>query len=191
MTARRLPKLIVFDLDACLWHPEMFELSSAPTKYDASAGGVRAGRDCVKLFPGALKVLKRLTDPTFSSCKIAVASSTTEPRYAATCLEQLVVSIGDDGLHEDPHVSVADLVDFRAIYPANKGRRHFPQLQRESNIPFSETIFFDDCTYGDNCQDVASACKGVLCVRTPSGLDMKAFDDALAAFAEGKSGVLR
>ena len=66
-----------------------------------------------------------------------------------------------------------------------------PALQRESNIPFSEMIFFDDCTYGDNCRDVSSACAGVLSMRTPSGLDERAFDDALKAFAEGKTGVLR
>ena len=54
---RALPALIVFDLDACLWTPEMYELSSAPTAYDASLGGVRAGRDTVKLFPGAAAVL--------------------------------------------------------------------------------------------------------------------------------------
>ena len=184
MSSVRLPRLLVFDLDACLWTPEMFELSSAPTKYDAAAGGVRAGSECVHLFPGALAVLRRLTDPAFSAVKIAVASSTTEPAFAATCLEQLVVT-------DEPRVTVADLVDYRQIYPANKGRRHFPALQRESNIPFSEMIFFDDCTYGDNCRDVSSACAGVLSMRTPSGLDERAFDDALKAFAEGKTGVLR
>merc|ERR1719460_3030883 len=46
----RVPRLIVFDLDACLWSPEMFELGSSPTTYDAAQGGVRAGRDVVKLF---------------------------------------------------------------------------------------------------------------------------------------------
>jgi hypothetical protein len=60
LPTRRLPKLIVFDLDACLWHPEMFQLSAAPTEYDAHLGGVRAGRDVVKLFPGALLVLRLL-----------------------------------------------------------------------------------------------------------------------------------
>ena len=41
----RFPKLVVFDLDACLWSPEMFELAARPTSYDAKAGGVIAGRD--------------------------------------------------------------------------------------------------------------------------------------------------
>eukprot|EP00747_Dinoflagellata_sp_TGD_P094309 gnl/TRDRNA2_/TRDRNA2_166064_c0_seq3.p1 gnl/TRDRNA2_/TRDRNA2_166064_c0~~gnl/TRDRNA2_/TRDRNA2_166064_c0_seq3.p1 ORF type:complete len:205 (-),score=29.94 gnl/TRDRNA2_/TRDRNA2_166064_c0_seq3:926-1540(-) len=58
-----LPGLIVFDLDACLWTPEMYELRSPPTKYDDARGGVAAGSDTVRLFPGAAAVLRRiLTD---------------------------------------------------------------------------------------------------------------------------------
>ena len=44
----KLPKLVVFDLDACLWSPEMFELGAAPTSYDADKGGVKAGGDFVR-----------------------------------------------------------------------------------------------------------------------------------------------
>ena len=83
----RVPKLVVFDLDACLWSPEMFELSARPTSYDAKAGGVSAGRDVVRLFPGALAVLRRLkSDPELQETRVAVASSTTEPSYANRCL---------------------------------------------------------------------------------------------------------
>eukprot|EP00966_Prymnesium_polylepis_P037845 878101-Prymnesium_polylepis.1 len=57
-----LPKLLVFDLDACLWSPEMYELGAAPTAYDASLGGVKAGHDTVKLFPGAAAVMQLLLD---------------------------------------------------------------------------------------------------------------------------------
>ena len=52
-------------------------------------------------------------------------------------------------------------------------------------------LFFDDCTYGDNCATVASACPGVTCVRTPSGLSEKLFDLGLSAFAAGKRGVVQ
>ena len=52
-------------------------------------------------------------------------------------------------------------------------------------------VFFDDCTYSDNCADVASRCPGVLCVRTPRGLTEEDFDLALAAFASGKKGVIK
>lgn len=180
-----LPRLIVFDLDACLWSPEMFELSAAPTTYDGAAQGVRAGREHVKLFAGARAVLRRVQgDAAFRETRIAVASSTTEPRYAATCLAQLPI---------DPErgETVADLVDFRQIYSGSKGSQHFPRLKAESGVPFDQMLFFDDCTYGDNCGQVARECAGVTCVRTPYGLTEELFDAGLAAFAAGKRGVVQ
>ena len=48
-----VPRLLVFDLDACVWSPEMYLLHSPPSAYDAEAGGVRAGQQVVRLFPGA------------------------------------------------------------------------------------------------------------------------------------------
>lgn len=185
--ARRLPALIVFDLDACLWTPEMFELGSRPTMYDAARGGVKAGGDTVKLFPGAMAVLKRLlVDEAFASTKVAVASSTTEPAFASTCLAQL--PIDPSGARQE---KVADIVDYRQIYPGSKGRQHFPALHKESQIPFDQMLFFDDCTYGDNCGDVARGCAGTTCVRTPNGLSEHLFQVGLDAYADGKRGVVQ
>jgi len=180
-----LPALIVFDLDACLWSPEMFEIAR-PTVYDATRGGVVAGSHTVTLFAGAAAVLRRFLpggDPQLAQAKVAVASSTTEPKYAAICLGALQV---------DPERGevVADLVDLRQIYPGHKGTSHFPALRAESGVPFDRMLFFDDCTYGDNCADVASRCPGVACVRTPDGLTEALFDAGLAAFARGERGVL-
>ena len=108
-TMSRVPKLLIFDLDACLWSPEMFELRAAPTTYDAAAGGVRAGSEVVRLFPGALAVLRRLiTDPALNSIKVAVASSTTEPAWANRCLDVLMVNAAENS-------TVGALVDFRQI----------------------------------------------------------------------------
>lgn len=184
----RVPKLLVFDLDACLWSPEMFELSSRPTSYDAAAGGVKAGRDVVRLFPGALSVLRRVrTDPALAQARVAVASSTTEPAYANRCLDVLWVDEAEGAtigtmIHDDDH---------RQIYPGSKGTSHFPALHKVSGIPYDEMIFFDDCTYGDNCQNVARSCPGVTCVRTPDGLTEALFQAGLDAFAAGKSGVVQ
>ena len=107
--AARVPKLLIFDLDACLWSPEMFELRAAPTSYDAAAGGVRGGAEVVRLYPGALTVLRRLiTDPALNNIKVAVASSTTEPAWANRCLDVLMVN-------EAENSTVGGLVDFRQI----------------------------------------------------------------------------
>ena len=182
-----LPSLIVFDLDACLWSPEMYELDKAPTTWDAKRGGVKAGQDTVTLYPGARETLLRLlTDPTFQGCKIAAASSTTEPAYAKKCLEQTPIDLSGERKEK-----MGDLIKFRQIYPGSKGRTHFPRLQQETGIPYSEMIFFDDCSYSDNCGEVASACSGVTCVRTPNGLTREEFNLAIEGFAKGKKGVLR
>lgn len=187
MARSSLPALIVFDLDACLWSPEMFELSAAPASYDAGKGGMRAGSDVVRLFPGAQAVLRRiLLEDTFQSTKIAVASSTTEPQYAKACLDGFPCALPEDSREE----RLSDLVDFRQIYPGNKGRQHFPALKKESGVPFDSMLFFDDCTYGDNCGDVARGCPGTTCVRTPRGLTMELFQAGLDAWASGKRGVV-
>ena len=120
-TSARVPKLLIFDLDACLWSPEMFELRAAPTSYDADAGGVRAGTEVVRLFPGALSVLRRLiTDPALNSIKVAVASSTTEPAWANRCLDVLMVN-------EAENSTIGGLVDFRQIC-ARSGARTARQV---------------------------------------------------------------
>lgn len=51
-------------------------------------------------------------------------------------------------------------------------------------------IFWDDCTYGDNCSDVATKCVGTTCVRTPNGLTLELFEAGLAAFVRGEKGVV-
>ena len=182
-----IPTLIVFDLDACLWSPEMYELDDAPSTYDAKRGGVKAGRDTVRLFPGAQSTLMRLlTEPCFQNGLVAAASSTTEPDFAQTCLEQM--KIDPSGKRTEV---VSDIIKFKQIYPGSKGRDHFPRLQKETGIPYSEMIFFDDCTYSDNCGEVARSCPGVTCVRTPRGLSTEEFNIGLKAFAKGQKGVIR
>jgi magnesium-dependent phosphatase 1 len=185
MAGVRVPRLIIFDLDACLWSPEMFELDGKPTSYDPTLGGVKAGHDVVKLYPGALAVLRTIISDTerFGATQVSVASSTTRPAFANTCLDELVV---------DPRTGakLATLVAFRQIYPGSKGSEHVPKLARQSNLSYDECLFFDDCTYGDNCADVASKCAGALCVRTPQGLTEELFERGLSAFARGIVGVM-
>lgn len=114
LRSRSVPSLIVFDLDACLWSPEMFELDRAPGAYDAKRGGCPAGHDTVQLFEGARQVLALLLrDKRFADTKVAAASSTTEPPYANHCLDTLRV---------DPERGevAADVISLRQIYPGSK-----------------------------------------------------------------------
>ena len=130
--------------------------------------------------------MRLLTDDSFKKCKVAVASSTTEPTYASACLAQMKIDCSGQRTE-----SMADLIDFRQIYPGSKGRQHFPRLKEETGINYSDMMFFDDCSYSDNCKEVANLCPGVTCVRTPRGLTVQEFDAGLAAFAKGQKGVVR
>ena len=60
------PALVVWDMDDCLWSPEMFTLSempSDPVRGDLNGRGegvigVRSGSDVIRLFPDALRVCR-------------------------------------------------------------------------------------------------------------------------------------
>jgi hypothetical protein len=125
-----VPSLIVFDLDACVWLPEMYQLSGAPEGmqvpellahsteatalgadptpravpgWDESAGGVRAGADVVRLFPGALHALNSITtEPRFSNTRIGLASSTSKPDYARAVLEAYRLRDGSTFVRASP-----------------------------------------------------------------------------------------
>lgn len=73
------------------------------------------------------------------------------------------------GSQVSPGVVVDQLLSYREIFPDTKGK-HFKRLHEASGLPYSEMLFFDDCTYGDNCRDVEWACPGVVTVKTPEGL---------------------
>mmetsp|Transcript_17089 Transcript_17089/g.19129 ORF Transcript_17089/g.19129 Transcript_17089/m.19129 type:complete len:129 (+) Transcript_17089:497-883(+) len=59
---------------------------------------------------------------------------------------------------------------------SNKAKTHFPRIREMTGIKYDKMLFFDDCNWGDHCGMVANACtesstqKGVVCHRTPHGL---------------------
>lgn len=174
------PKLVVFDLDMCLWIPEMYTLDTVPSEEDVVRGalpdgqfgvvGVKSGRETIRLFPAALKVFQEIHAGKYADMQIAAASS------ADT---SLAVEIGKKAmrlLEVSPGVTVRDV--FARGWPdgfdgnmqigrtsplsSDKAASHFPILQRETNIPYSEMVFFDDCNWGDHCGNVEKRCPGTL-----------------------------
>ncbi len=83
------PDLVVFDLDACLWDKEMFEMDAIPTESDAVIGdlngrgngcvGVMSAGDKISLHQGALVALQEHADGTYPGMRIALASSANTP----------------------------------------------------------------------------------------------------------------
>ena len=86
-----IPSLVVFDLDECVWHPEMYQLDAIPTARDAVRGdlngkgegvvGVRSGGSVIEIFPGALQAFQRLLAGEYGSAvRVAAASSADTPQ---------------------------------------------------------------------------------------------------------------
>jgi magnesium-dependent phosphatase 1 len=175
-----LPKLVVFDLDMCLWAPEMYTLDEVPSEENVVRGeladgqfgviGVKSGWETIRLFPAALKVLQEIHDGKYTDLRIAAASSADTP---------LAVEIGKKAmglLEVFPGVTVRDV--FARGWPdgfngnmqigrtpplsSDKAVSHFPIILRETSIPYSEMLFFDDCNWGDHCGNVEKRCPGLL-----------------------------
>lgn len=174
-----VPKLVVFDLDFTLWYPEMYELDGAPFRKHPTTGAVtdRSGEQ-VHFFNGVNNVLSILElDPQFRDvAEVAVASKTTEPQWAKTCMRLLDVELTDGAKQ-----SLQSVVDYEAIYPRNK-RVHFEQLQEQSGVAYDDMLFFDN-EYG-NIRDITKL--GVVCVYCPHGLSDGVWLQGMDAFQKAK-----
>lgn len=182
------PELVVFDLDACLWDQEMYEMSALPTKTvkgDLNGQGdgiigVFSGSDKISLHKGSLVALQEHAKNKYPGMKICFASSANTPfaeKVGRATLQLLEVI---------PGMSVWDLVlrdwdgeDINQIgrqppLSSNKSQTHFPRIREITDIPYNKMLFFDDCNWGDHCLMVATNCKengkSVVTHRTPAGL---------------------
>jgi magnesium-dependent phosphatase 1 len=198
---QRFPKLIVFDLDMCLWSPEMYELEEIPRKEHAVIGklssegvegvvGVRSGHEVIRLFDDARAILRDFHEGKFPEyLRIAAASSADTPR--AVQIGRAAMSI----LEIAPGVTMRQV--FARGWPegfegnlqigrtpplsSDKAATHFPILQRETNVDYKDMVFLDDCNWGDHVSNVYRA-HGVVGQRTPRGLTRREWDLCLASF---------
>lgn len=197
-----LPRLVVFDLDMCMWSPEMYELDVIPdptsvirgslnSRGDEGVIAVQSGHEQIKLFPDALKILQDFHNGVFGDdMRIAAASSADTPR---------AVKIGRTALGL---LEVAPGVTVRSVFnrgwpegfegnmqigrtpplSSDKATTHFPILKKETKIPYDKMVFFDDCNWGNNCASVERGCPGVVAVKTPRGLQSSEFKRALELY---------
>jgi magnesium-dependent phosphatase 1 len=200
------PKLTVFDLDACFWDQEMYEMGVVPTSDDTVMGdlngrgegviGVMSGRNEIRMHPGSLLALQHHFDQKYGNMKVAFASSADTPfaeKVGRATLKLLEVV---------PGTTVWDLVvgrdwsgrDINQIgrqppLSSNKSETHFPILKQITGIRYDEMLFFDDCNWGDHCGMVSSRCRetdtnlGPATVRTPNGLRVNDWEKGLEIFS--------
>lgn len=204
-----LPALIVFDLDDCLWTPEMHELSGPPsapvegpldpTDRDAPLGTVgmrvpsrRRGRgggfDWGAHNGEAAEVVE-----LYPGARRVLRELATEPRYAgvriavaSTSLEPAYSRACLDGIEVVEDTTLRDMISYAQIGRTgnltSRKTTHFRLLREESGVPYDEMLFFDDCNWGDHVGDLHAEF-GVVGVRTPHGLRVEDFRRGLAKFA--------
>jgi magnesium-dependent phosphatase 1 len=215
---RHLPTMIVFDLDDCLWTPEMHELYDMPSipvhgdidpsvadrtskgtfrnskslprtvkaKHSRSSDGSDIGvvgmkvpgtSQTVYLYDGARLALREIAlDPKFRNVIIAVASTSLEPSYSHQCLNNIEIL---------PGLTMRDMISYDEIgrtgHLTSRKTTHFTALHNESQVPYHEMLFFDDCNWGDHCGDISDTF-GVVSQRTPNGLQLSEFHDGLQKY---------
>ena len=166
-----LPKAVVFDLDGCLWYPDMYMLwgGGAPFKEAKDGALLDARGQRVTMLGAVPQVLHELkTDPRWKGTVVAVASCTDEPDWAQECMRKFRV---DGGL------SIKDVVTVEEIHKGNK-QGHLRNIAESTGIALEEMIFFDN-EYG-NVQSVNAI--GVTCAYVPDGVTQDAWDKAISGF---------
>ena len=169
------PKLIVFDLDATLWTPELYKLRRLPNYASAGPPGPMADQD-VKLYAGARAALEELaTDEAWADTALACASRTNKGPWARQLLKDFTVA----------GRSLDELLEYKEIFTGDK-MAHFNNLQQKSEVAFDEMLFFDDARDGKygNCAKVAQM--GVCSAHCPDGITTEVWKHALAEFARLK-----
>lgn len=201
-----LPELVVFDLDMCIWHPEMYTLRDLPTEKSRIIGklmssselegvvAVKSNDEQIRLFPAALRILQEYALGAYPGMKIGIASSSDTPlavsiaRKALDYLEVLpglsvrqVFQLGWNESHGpdfEGHIQIGRSVPLSK----DKSRSHFPIIRDRTGVAFNRMLYFDDCTWDDHVYMVEERCKGVTAIRTPNGIQYDEWERGLSRY---------
>lgn len=137
-----LPKLLVFDLDYTLWPFWVDTHPSPPLKGSNDQGhSVQDARGgSYGFYPEVPSILSAVKLHT-TGMTLGAASRTSATELARRMLNLLKV---DDG-------KAIDLFDHMEIYPGSK-ITHFTRLQKSTDLPYEEMLFFDDESRNKNVE---------------------------------------
>lgn len=174
-----LPSLVAFDLDGTVWTPDMYELWGGGAPFTTTRDPnilLDSAQKQVRLCGNIREILSTIQQQeTFSNTRSCYVSCTDEPSWAAECLAKFKC---------DDETTLADVVDqeLNQIYKSNK-QTHFRAIQKQTNIPFDEMIFFDN----ERANCVAVSELDVVCIHCQNGMTQEVWEKALETFAAAKS----
>lgn len=153
------PSLIVFDLDFTLWDCGGTWCDCLTPPFRNRGGRVEDQfKRVVRLYDDVRHILDRCDE---LAIPMALASRTEQPTWARQIVDLL---------------ELTNRFAFSEIYPSSK-IQHFRSLQRASEVPYEQMLFFDDEMR--NIREVASL--GVRCIHVRAGINHQLFLEGIAA----------
>ena len=189
-----LPRIVVFDLDACCWTPELYQIGrGAPFKYDATkCEATASGGDRVRLLGDVRSIWGELhSSEIWRQTDVAIASRCDEPQWAHELLSKFEVL---------PGVTMIDVANHNLvqIHSGNK-KSHFAQISKSSGVAYPDMLFFDDDPWNiDQVKPISTLSLyaradltrrqvgqlGVKCILTPDGVSRQKFNEGLQLFQQ-------
>ena len=176
-TTMALPRLVVFDLDACCWFPEMYMVRRGPPFTKSFEDECKAvDGEAINLLGCTRKTWSTISNgDEWQDCRVAVASRCDEPEWARQLLKLFTI---DDGRSFWQALDDGRLAE---IYKGNK-KTHLKALKEKTGVAFEDMLFFDDDQ--ENIRHVSEL--GVVSVLTPEGVTEDAWEAGLRRFMEAK-----
>ena len=201
----QLTKLIVFDLDFCIWKPEMYQLQGPPQLKNLRSLQVKPKRNQRK--NKSMQTTSSLpNNPNTNQKGMILTDRTGTPitvfEGASLALSEINQWKRDESIGYEIRVAIASCTnepawarkclshlvvddgstlsscfDHIEIRPGDK-RNHFESLQRITNVNYQDMTFFDD--YDLNIENVQTL--GVNCYHTPYGMSSDIWDEAKQSF---------
>ncbi|CAB9517782.1 Magnesium-dependent phosphatase 1 [Seminavis robusta] len=195
----RLPSVIIFDLDGCLWRPEMYELlyfsggAGAPfTKspdYDTDGTLLTTKGEPVRLLGQVRQVMQELySNPKWKNTQVGISSRTDQPDWARELLQKFTIETTTTTNNDKGSYFAMEQVFQKGPIEIQSDSkvRHFERIAAQTGVPMSDILFFDN--ERGNCREVAKL--GVVVGYAPDGVTQQIWDASLQAFPDASGKVV-
>lgn len=201
----RVPKVIIFDLDGCLWRPEMYELlyfsggAGAPftksPQYASDGIILTRANEPVKLLGEVRDVMCELYHDTtnkWSNTKVGISSRTDQPDWARELLQKFTIACDSSSTVDDNNSSPENSFALKDVFQGpieiakDSKEYHFKRIAKRAGVQMEDILFFDN--ERGNCHQIADL--GVAVAYCPDGITSEIWDVALQAFPTASGRVI-